>query len=346
MNENPSDAKLKGILDALPDLMFQVSDSGILLDYRAPDARELAYPPEAFLGKPLQAILPPETFRAFDAAARHSRETGRVQTFEYRIPIGGRPRSYEARMSRNSMGEFIVIARDITEREQTDRAKDEFLSVLSHELRTPLNAILGFGSILEDEVTGPLNPQQKKNVIRIVERAEDMREIVEHLLDLARMQAGKFALFCEENAYHELVDRAIAKLAPQAKKKRIRIERSLNVPQPVLLDGGRVLAVLTNLLDNAIKFTPSDGWVRIEARMEDQCLVTEVSDSGIGIPPEDLPKLFSPFHQLDMSPTREAGGPGLGLSIAKGIVEAHQGTLKARSEGWKKGTTFRFTIPQ
>lgn len=229
--------------------------------------------------------------------------------------------------------------------EEADRLKNEFLSVISHELRTPLNSITGFASLLDDEVGGGLNESQHQYIRRILEGADRMISLINDLLDLARMQAGKFEFEFSLSAYPPIIEEAIAFIEPLAKKKNLRIERKINVPTPLCLDGNRIGQVLINLLSNAVKFTPKDGWIRVEAWLEDSECITEVTDNGIGIAPEDLGKLFAPFTQLDMGMTRKSGGTGLGLSISKKIVEAHEGTISVSSPGPGKGSTFRFTLP-
>ncbi|MGE5708375.1 MAG: ATP-binding protein, partial [Bacteroidota bacterium] len=233
----------------------------------------------------------------------------------------------------------------ITALEEADRLKNEFLSVISHELRTPLNSITGFTSLLDDEVGGQLNETQHQYLRRILEGSERMLSLINDLLDLARMQAGKFDFDFALVPYPPLLEEAIAFIEPLANQKRLLIEREIEVSVPLCLDGNRIEQLLINLLSNAVKFTPKGGWIRVKAWIEGRQCITEVSDSGIGIAPEDLQKLFAPFTQLDMGMTRKSGGTGLGLSISKKIVEAHDGTISVSSSGPGKGSTFRFTLP-
>ncbi|HEY9855302.1 MAG TPA: HAMP domain-containing sensor histidine kinase, partial [Stenomitos sp.] len=227
---------------------------------------------------------------------------------------------------------------------QADKAKDEFLSVISHELRTPLNFIMGFTSILDDEVAGPMNAQQHEFLGKILGGVDRMLVLVNDLLDFAKIQAGKLTLAPDQTEIRPLVDDVLATMRPLADQKRITLSAQVAEPYVAYVDGRRILQVLTNLVGNAIKFTPEGGKIHIEARREGDRLCTEVTDTGIGIAPEDVPKLFTRFRQLDMSNTREAGGTGLGLSISKGIVEAHGGEIGVRSRKGV-GSTFWFTLP-
>lgn len=228
---------------------------------------------------------------------------------------------------------------------QADKLKDEFLSVIGHELRTPLNAVLGFGSLLEDGIVGPLSDRQSEFVGKILNGADKMLTLIDDLLDYARMRAGKFDISLSETNFASLVDETVASFLPDAESRKIRVETAIAVTESVCVDRRRIQQVLANLLSNAIKFTAEGGKILIRAYAEDGKLITEVADNGIGIAPEDLPKIFTPFKQLDMGLTRKVGGVGLGLSISKALIEAHSGKMSVRSE-IGKGSVFCFEIPQ
>jgi two-component system CheB/CheR fusion protein len=252
---------------------------------------------------------------------------------------------------------ILVLAVDVSDRvgreqaqaervaylEAVDRYKDEFLSVISHELRTPLNFIMGFASILED--LNELDPTQQVYVSKILEGADRMLALVNDLLDVARINAGRVHLEPEPTRYADVIDRVVSTLKPLADKKRQTVAVSLDVPEPQVMDPHRITQVLTNLVGNAVKFTPDGGRIEVKARMADGALLTEVIDTGVGIPAEHAEAIFERFVQVDMSPTREAGGTGLGLSISKSLVEAHGGAIGVHSAPGE-GSTFWFTLPQ
>jgi hypothetical protein len=228
--------------------------------------------------------------------------------------------------------------------QELDRMKDEFLSVISHELRTPLNFITGFASILADEVQGPLNEGQHESVQRILGGADRMLALVDDLLDFAKIQSGHLKLMIAEARYQPLVDEVLASLAPLAEQKGVQLTSAVPADLAPAVDAQRVTQVLTNLVGNAIKFTQAGGKVEVAAFLRDGRLVTEVRDTGCGIDPAQLGKLFQRFRQLDMSHTRRVGGTGLGLAISKALVEAHGGEIGVESQ-LGVGSTFWFSLP-
>jgi signal transduction histidine kinase len=258
---------------------------------------------------------------------------------------------------------LIGISRDITDRKmaeeekvslkeemietlkETDLLKDQFLSILSHELRTPINSITGYASILDDEVAGSLSEVQHQYLRKILTGADNLMALVEDLLDISRVQAGKFTVTPEWTDFREVALSVIENLTPLADRRHLILldEVPADLP-PVLADGRRIGQVLNNLVINAIKFTPQNGKISVRAFLEGGALRCEVKDMGIGITREDIPRLFKRFSQLDMSSTRKAGGTGLGLSIANAIIEAHGGKIGVESEVGQ-GSSFWFSIP-
>lgn len=228
---------------------------------------------------------------------------------------------------------------------ETAKIKDEFVSVVSHELRTPLNAISGFGSLLADNVLGPLNERQKNAVDKILTQSDRMLSLINDILDYTKLRSKKYDFFLEKVNYADVVREAVDSLSSLLRDKKLTIETTVSVDQEVYVDSRRATQVLCNLLSNALKFSPPQSKIKVRAFFEQSMIVTEVEDEGIGLSPEDIPKLFSPFRQLDMSTTRSVGGTGLGLSICKEIVEALGGTISASSPGLGKGATFRFLLP-
>lgn len=235
------------------------------------------------------------------------------------------------------------ILRQLAELQQADRMKSEFLGVLSHELRTPINGMMGYLSILQDEIAGPLAPKQQEFLAKAAASSERLLVLVENLLDLSRVQAGRFTVDPQPVAVGPVVERVLGEVAEAAQRRVIVNEVPADLP-PVLADEMRLAQVLAILVDNAIKFSQETGTITIGAALEGDMVRFHVRDTGVGIAEQDLAKLFRVFSQVDMSATRHAGGAGLGLALAKHLIEAHGGQIGVDSQEGQ-GSTFWFTLP-
>jgi signal transduction histidine kinase len=226
---------------------------------------------------------------------------------------------------------------------ELDCLQSTFVNAVTHDLRTPLTSIIGFAELLEDELSGPLSAGQREYLKQIERGAERLEFLVDDLLDFTRMQAGTFSLRPEQADLHQKVSEIVESLVPQAAASRIAIH--LDLPPGELsacFDRARIGQVLMNLLSNAIKFSAGGGDITVRLRDEGAVKRCEVTDSGEGIAPADLSRLFQPFSQLESGIKR--GGTGLGLSIARRIVEEHGGQIGVQSEPGR-GSTFWFTLP-
>lgn len=245
----------------------------------------------------------------------------------------------------SSQEHALELAKGMTaDLRRADLAKDEFLSVISHELKTPLNFIMGFGSLLADEVPGPLNSEQQRYLCRMLQGSDRMLVLVNNLLDFSQMVAGKFQVFQVPAPIVPMVKDVVDKYRTSASDKGIQLETDVEELM-ACIDISHIAQVLGNLIDNAIKFTPQGGRILVKGYAQQEMIRIEVTDTGVGISPQDLSRLFKRFSQLDMSTTRKVGGVGLGLSISKEIVEAHGGQIGVESEQGK-GSTFWFLIPK
>jgi PAS domain S-box-containing protein len=244
--------------------------------------------------------------------------------------------------SRAALG--IENARAYREVRRANRLKDEFLANLSHELRTPLNAVLGYVRMLR---TGAIRPEKSDQALGVIERnADALRQIVEDVLDVSRIISGKARLDVRPTDVARVVKDAIATVQPAADAKGIRVEQSIDPGVgAVSADPNRLQQVVWNVLSNAVKFTPSGGAVHVSLRLvEDRAEIT-VRDTGIGLTSGFLPHVFERFRQAEAGTTRRHGGLGLGLAIARHIVEMQGGTIEASSEGEGKGSTFTINLP-
>ncbi len=253
---------------------------------------------------------------------------------------------------------IISMALDITERlkaqeamqsaketaEYASRAKSDFLANMSHELRTPLNAIIGFAEILRDELVGPINDEQKECANDIRVSGQHLLEMINDILDLSKIEAGKMFLQLEEFEIIDAVEEVNAIINALALKKNI--ELTLTGPQNAIIEADRVKVkqIFYNLLSNAVKFTPEGGKVTTQLEVTSTTLQTKVIDTGIGIAEEDKMKLFAPFTQIDTSKSRRYGGTGLGLALTQRLIELHGGEIRVTSEEGQ-GSTFFFNLP-
>lgn len=238
----------------------------------------------------------------------------------------------------------VENARAYERANEASRLKDEFLATLSHELRTPLNAVLGYARMMRTQAIGP---DKAPMVWDVVERnATSLKQIIEDILDVSRIVAGRLRVNMEPVDLPGIVREAITTVRPAADAKGVRIETVIEpLAVPVSGDASRLQQIVWNLLSNAIKFTPRDGRVQVRLACVDSHVHVTVSDTGRGIAPEFLPHLFERFRQADSTFSREHGGLGLGLAIAKQLAELHGGTIAASSDGVGTGATFTLALP-
>jgi PAS domain S-box-containing protein len=228
-----------------------------------------------------------------------------------------------------------------------NRIKDEFLANMSHELRTPLNGILGLSENLLEGVYGALIEKQKHTVQVIQSSGEHLLELINDILDISKIEAGKFEFSLEEVKVDKICQSSLVFIKQQANKKSITVEySSLENAFTVFADPRRLKQILINLLNNAVKFTPENGKVKLEIRgnVKESQLQFSITDTGIGIVPEDVPKLFKPFTQLDGGLSRQHEGSGLGLALVKKMVEMHGGSVEVQSKPGQ-GSRFSFVLP-
>ncbi len=230
-----------------------------------------------------------------------------------------------------------------TEAETANRLKDEFVSIVSHDLRTPLNAMLGWTALLQE---GTMAPGITARALRSIhDNATRQAKLIDDLLDFSRLVGGRLALEREEVDLRQLLRNVIESMVPTAAAKRIEVEFSAAPRAVVIGDIRRLEQVFFNLLGNAVKFTDDGGRIDVEVCTTDESVEVKVTDSGVGIEPVFLPHVFDRFRQADSTTTRVYGGVGLGLSIARQLVEAHQGTISAHSDGKNHGSMFVVRLP-
>ncbi|MER3399538.1 MAG: hypothetical protein C4313_00135 [Thermoflexus sp.] len=239
----------------------------------------------------------------------------------------------------------VSVFRDITPEVEADRAKAEFISTVSHELRTPMTSIKGYADLLLMGSAGPLSEMQRRFLQIIKANADRLKLLVDDLLDISRIESGRLQLDLRPVPLEAVVEVVVASLKARIDEKGQHLE--IDLPAflpPVLADKDRLVQILMNLVSNAHKYTPEGGQITLRARLQGPQIQVEVSDTGIGIPPEALPRIFERFYRVDDPRVQETPGTGLGLSIVKALVEMHGGRIEVESEVGR-GSTFRFTLP-
>jgi signal transduction histidine kinase len=231
------------------------------------------------------------------------------------------------------------------ELKKATQAKSEFLAHMSHELRTPLNVINGFSELLLDGVPGEINEEQRQCLNDILSSGKHLLSLIDDILDLSRIESGKMELKLADFSLTDLIETIRSEMTsimvPRKQVFEVEVEEKL---PPVNADNAKVRQVFLNLLSNATKFTPDGGRVKVEVVRENNWCRVSVVDNGIGIKKEDQERLFTPFVQLEKPLDRTRGGTGLGLTIARQIVEKHGGKILVESE-YGKGSRFSFTLP-
>ena len=240
----------------------------------------------------------------------------------------------------------IELARANQRLEELDRMKSEFLANMSHELRTPLNSVIGFSELILDGLAGDINQKQKRFLNNIRTSGKTLLQLIDDILDLSKIEAGKMEFHPEELDLNSVIQSAKEIVLPLAKEKKMRFEIEVGEVLPkVIADRKKVEQILFNLVGNAIKFTPEGGSIKISVREEKEESQISVSDTGIGIKEEDLETIFESFRQLDSSVTKKYKGAGLGLAITKRLVQMHNGRIWVESK-LGEGTKFTFTLPK
>jgi PAS domain S-box-containing protein len=364
-------ARLAAIVESSDDAIVSKDVTGIITSWNRGAERLFGYTAEEVIGKPISILIPAERLNEEPEILERIRRGERIADYETtRRRKDGALLDISLTVSPIIDVHGVVvgaskIARDISQRkraeaelnalmireqelraeaETANRVKDEFLAMVSHELRTPLSAIVGWTQLLK---SGKLDRDKTERAIQTIDRnAKAQATIINELLDVARIMSGKLSLETKPVELASVINAAIDVVRPAADAKAIEIVAALDeAAGPVSGEPVRLQQVIWNLLSNAIKFTPKQGRVEVTLRRVGTHVVIEVSDTGPGIPANFLPQIFDRFQQADTSAKRLHGGLGLGLSIARTLVEAHGGTIQAESEGEGQGAKFTVTLP-
>jgi signal transduction histidine kinase len=239
----------------------------------------------------------------------------------------------------------VALCHDVTTVAAMDKLRSDFLSMVSHELKAPLSSLLMQISVVNDGMAGELTEKQSELLSKAKDKAKGMITLVNDLLDYRRIQEGKSIQKIESLDLHEILERTIELMRLSAEDKQIKLTTEIMEDLPLFSgDRGGIQAIFVNLISNAIKYTPAGGSVHVTLTMAGKDIRFKVVDDGMGIAPEDLDRIFEKFYRIKTEQTRSIAGSGLGLSIVKGIVDAHNGTVHVESEPGE-GTTFIVSLP-
>jgi len=261
------------------------------------------------------------------------------------IETAGLVREYETEYALKER-EAQALAQVNEELRRLDQLKSEFLAMVSHELRTPLTAIIGYSRLLTRQVHGSLTSKQLEHQEAIFRGAQRLSDLINDLLDVSRLEAGRVELNPRPTHVRHVVDQVITVVTVAAQAKQIRIENA--VPPELALvqaDASRLQQILVNLVGNGVKFSSTAGLVRVTAGAHRDQVWVAVEDRGVGIPKDELARIWDPFYQVEAPMQRRHGGSGLGLAIVRRLVELHGGVVRAESEGENRGSRFSFTLP-
>ncbi len=343
--------KLQEILFSLSELVIVVDRDGRIILMNPLAEKELGISQEEAIGR---ALAESDVHHRIWESAQDVVRTGdilRTELPHLRTKQDGTGRSFSATLNpvRLHSGELlgvVIILRDITQEKELEQMKADFYSMITHDLRSPATAITGFVEILAQETIGPLNSAQKE-IISIIQRSvQKLLNLVNDFLDYSAIDAGFLRLECTETDLDQVVREAVREAQPLANQRRHMLNMHLPA-EPVLTwaDGERMNQVVTNLLTNAIKYTPEGGHISVALQSTPDSFIIEVSDNGIGIPADQIPLLFSKYKRVSDGRTRNIQGTGLGLLIVKEIVKAHGGEITVESEPGR-GSTFHVTLPR
>ena len=336
-----SEAHARAMLQAIPDTVFRATQEGIFLDYNPRDMFRSLASPSFFVGRKFADIVPTGIAKATLEAVGQALQTGETQVYEYPLMIQGQTRNYEVRLAVSGPNEVVGIVRDITQRKEIERLKDDLVSTVSHELRTPLTSIRGFTELM---LTRTFPPEKQQDILAIMQgEAVRLTNLINDFLDLRRMEAGQAVYQFASVQLDPLFQRSLAPFLSANGNHTFRVELAETLPTATA-DADRIQQVLTNFLSNAVKFSPAGGEIVLGADSQEHELVVWIKDQGIGIAPEILPKVFDRFFRVESSMTRAIGGTGLGLALVKEIITIHKGRVWAESI-LGQGSTFFFTLP-
>jgi PAS domain S-box-containing protein len=356
------EAAASNILETMTDSLVMFDPLGIIITVNRAALASLHYQEGELIGQTAEKVFGPGTKDLINGMIKQgtiSNEEVVYYTKEGK-PIPVLFSGSAVKGADGNLAGIVGIARDITERKQMEeellrakqaaetasQAKSEFLANMSHELRTQLNSIIGFSEVLFDQTFGPLNDKQKDYVNDVIESGKHLLSLINDILDLSKIEAGKMELSLHVFSLKELLEGSLILIKEKALKHNIGLSTEIaEEVGPIKADERKIKQIIFNLLSNASKFTPDGGKIGLRAKRTGEMMEISVWDTGVGINPKDQSKLFEEFQQIENPYTNKVEGTGLGLALVKKYVLLHGGTIGVESKGKDQGTTFTFTVP-
>lgn len=372
-----AERRFRELIENAPDAIIQVDAKGAIVIANRTTETMFGYAREELIGKNVD-LLVPEANRPGHAAHRKAfANAGLTRPMGLGLDLFARRKDGSkfpveislSPMNTDSGVHVTAVVRDVTERKQTEQRvrtlqesymtelearhkeaerlnqlKSEFMASISHELRTPLHTIIGFSELLQEEGEGPLNEKQKRFLNHIHTDSEHLLSLINDVLDLSRIEAGGLHLRTESLTVKQLVEETVNAIRPYADSKSVTIRVQEPMDFSVWADSMRVRQILYNLLSNGAKFTEAGGEVSVSAALDGSFVRITVSDTGLGIAPEECSRIFDKFYQVGFTPVGVREGTGLGLAICRQLVEMQKGSIWVESE-LGRGSRFHFTLP-
>ena len=372
-----AERRFSELIESAPDAILQVNPAGTIVVANLRATEMFGYTHKELLVLGVDALVP-EANRGHHAALRNSfAAAGKSRRMSSDLDLNARRKDgtkFPVEISLSPVRaeggvDVTAIIRDITERKQSEQreralqqsymaelemrhkdsesaalVKSEFMASVSHELRTPLHTIIGFSELLAEDGSGPLNAKQQMFLDHIRKDSEHLLGMIKDVLELSRIEAGRLTVRTELMPLRSAVTEAVTALHPFADSRSVSLREGSHLDLTVCADPQRLRQVLYNLLNNGAKFTGAGGEVSVDASLKDKLVEITVSDTGVGIAPEDCTHIFEKFYQVQDSPAGVREGTGLGLAICRQLVEMQGGTIWVESE-LHKGSRFHFTLP-
>ncbi len=380
-----ANSELRAMIQAFPDLFIWIKDDSTILDCKGGAGTDLLLSIPDLIGKRIVDIPNDEIRSKFSDAIKEVITKKTISSIDYPLEVGGKNQFFEARLLRLRENQILVVIRNITDKKQIEEQlanerrnleatvtqrtselrdmlvklelanqqllianqhKNQFLSTMSHELRTPLNAVIGYTDLLVGRFYGPLNNTQYRYINQIGTSGKHLLALINDLLDLARIDAGRVQLEYEKFSIPDLVSATCEMVNNQLEKKSLLIQWNYEAPiNYVYADRRKVMQILLNFLTNAIKYTPEHGKITIKTEGDgDNFIKIKVSDTGHGIEKHNHEKIFDDFFQTDRVRDEQLGGVGIGLALTRRLVHLHGGNIGVESE-YGQGSTFWFSLP-